>query len=165
MRHSPAAVLVDVTGSQVGTQPNPFYISGSLSFPGINIVNNVYTFDVGAPIVVTTPSSSLSASQVHQTLRELVHLDDADGPRGQYWASGLVSDTHNSPFPTASIWWTNSARTQKVVECLVTRNSRRLPVTIQWKAYGVDGLTVVESYTDTITYSGVFEISRTRNQP
>lgn len=165
MTHSPAAVLVDVTGSQVGTPVNPFYISGSLSFPGINIVNNVYTFDTGAPVVVTTPSSSLSASQVHEILRELVHLDDSNGPRGQYWSTGLVSDTHNSPFPTASIWWTDSSRTQKVVECLVTRNSRRLPVTIQWKAYLSDGITVAESYTDTITYSGVFETSRTRNQP
>ena len=47
-------------------------------------------------------------------------------------------------------------------ELNITRDSQKKPVTEEWKMYDEDGVTVVETVTDTITYSGPFEISRTR---
>lgn len=165
---NPTSVLIDVSGSQVGTQTNPFFISGTLQFPGINIVNNNYVIsgaDQAASYVLNTLTASLPGGVQHETLQQLIHLSDDDGPRGSQWASGLVKDTGPTPFPTASIWWTDSSRTKKVVDSFTVRNAYKLPITTQWKAYASDGITVVESYTDTITYQGVFEISRTRSKP
>lgn len=120
----------------------------------------------GQLVVGLQPGSTGSLSPVvHEVLPQLVHLSDDDGPRGSLWPSGMVRDTGPQPFPTASIWWGDSTRTKKVVEQVVVRNAMRLIVTSSWRAYAVDGTTVVDSYTDVITYSGMFETSRTRTQP
>lgn len=170
MSDNPTAVLIDVSGSQVGTQTNPFFISGTLQFPGINLVNNNNIIiggsgDSNAQYIVDTLTGSLPNAKSHELLQELIHLSDDDGPRGGQWASNLVKDTDPSPFPLYTIWWLSAARAKRIVDSTVTRNGSNLPVTIQWRAYASDGTTVVESYTDTITYSGVFETSRTRSQP
>lgn len=169
MSDSPARVLLDVSGSQVGTSGNPFHITGSL-IPSIQITNNVYTstggVDASGSFVLVTTTGSIPNGQAHSLLRQLIHLDDADGPRGSLWASGLVKDTDSStPFPTGTVWWTDATRTAKVADVTITRNSRRQPTVIQWKAYQTDGVTVAESYTDTITYDGISEKTRVRTQP
>lgn len=170
MSDNPTAVLIDVSGSQVGTQTNPFFISGTLAFPGISVVTNNYITlgaDPNAAYVLTgSVTGSLPNAQPHETLRQLIHLSDDDGPRGSQWSNNLVKDTDSStPFPSGTVWWTDNTRTRRVVDSVITRNSVKLPVTIRWRAYATDGTTVVESYTDTITYNGVFETSRTRSQP
>lgn len=168
----PEVILTDVSGSQVGTTANPFVISSSVA-PIINNVNNVYVingadFFSSASYVLTSSYGGLPNSQVHETLREAVHLTEDGGPRGASWPSGLFNETGPSPFMTASIWWRPNGllpRGYKVVEQLVTRNANTTPAKIQWVVYASDGTTVAESYTDTITYDGLFEISRTRTIP
>lgn len=172
---TPEITLIDVSGSQVGTSANPFIISASLEAPVVNVnnINNVYViqgtdFFSSASYVLTSSNGALPNSQVHQTLREAVHLTDDSGPRGASWPTGLFNETGPVPFMTASIWWRPSGlnpRGHKVVEQLVTRNVNTTPVTIRWIVYNADGVTIAESYTDTITYSGLFEISRIRTQP
>ena len=165
---NPTRVLIDTAGSQVGTQGNPFFISGTLQFPGINIVNNNYVIsgaDQSAQYLLQTLTSSLPAGVLHETMQQLIHLADSDGPRGSQWATGLYKETGPFPFPTASIWWTDSSRTKKIADSLLTRNSMQLVTLEKWRAYGSDGTTVVESFTDTITYNSVFEVNRTRNKP
>jgi hypothetical protein len=138
----------------------------------VTIINNITSSsgggaDVNASYVLISSSSNLPFGQEHELLQQLIHLSDDDGPRGAQWANNLVKDTDTvTAFPSGSVWWTDSSRTKKVVDSVITRNSSQLPVTVQWRAYASDGVTVVESYTDTITYSGgVFEASRTRSQP
>jgi hypothetical protein len=123
--------------------------------------------DVSGSYVLVNSSSNLPEGQEHELLQQLIHLSNDDGPRGIQWPNNLVKDTGpaGNAFPSASVWWTDSTRTKKVVEQQITRNSSQLPVTVQWLAYASDGVTVVESYTDTITYSGVIETTRTRSQP
>ena len=168
---SPTRVLLDVSGSQVGTPGNPFFVSGSCPAPVVNVTNVINTgtvIDVGVSgsFVLLTPTGSIPNGVAHSLIRELTHLDDADGPRGDQWPSGLVKDTDTaSSFPSGSIWWTDSGRTMKVAEVSVTRNASQLPIVIQWKAYASDGVSVAESYTDTITYQGVIEKTRTRTKP
>jgi hypothetical protein len=99
----------------------------------------------------------------HRALRQLVHLADEGGPY-EGFASGAYYETLPAadPFPTSFIWWTSSAKTSKIVEETVTYNANKTIATDVWEAYDVDGSTVLVTVTDTISYSGVFETSRTR---
>jgi len=96
----------------------------------------------------------------HQTLRQLIHLADEDGPYEGF--SGAVRDISGSGFPTSIIWYTSSARTAKIVEKTITYNVDYNPSTLEWKVYSTDGTTVIATVTDTVTYSGLFETTRTR---
>lgn len=99
----------------------------------------------------------------HKTLRQLIHLAEEGGPF-EGFASGAFQETlpASDPFPTSIIWWTSAAKTAKIVEETITYNANKTINTDQWKVYDVDGSTVLATVTDTITYSGVFELSRTR---
>jgi hypothetical protein len=110
---------------------------------------------------ISNDSGGLTPTQ-HETLRQLIHL--ADGVGGPY--EGFPTNAYREmiplTFPTSIIWWTSAAKVAKYVEKTVTYNSNKTPSTIQWKAYGTDGITVLATITDTITYSGAFELYRVR---
>lgn len=107
----------------------------------------------------TLTTSSIDASD-HAKLRQLIHLADGGGPF-EGFASGAVCDQGPSPFPTASIWYTDASRTQIIVSQAIVYNNNKTIATEQWVAYGTNGLPVAV-VTDNITYQGVFETSRTR---
>ena len=92
----------------------------------------------------------------HKALRHLIHFIDS-GPVG----AGYFEAT-TQPFPTSYTWWTSSGKTQKIVELTVTRNADQRPTQEVWEMYDTDGSTVLATVTDTITYSGGFEATRTR---
>jgi hypothetical protein len=98
----------------------------------------------------------------HEILRQLIHFID-EGP-GDGFASGAfkVILPAGAPFPTSVIWYLSATMTQKLVEKFITYNSMNFPITILWNMYDVDGVTIVHTVVDTITYSGAFETSRTR---
>jgi hypothetical protein len=99
----------------------------------------------------------------HKTLRQLIHFIE-EGP-AEGFASGAYSETlpSASPFPTSQTWYTSSAKTHKIVDETVTYNSNRTIATDQWRIYDTDGSTVLATVTDTVSYSGIFETSRTRS--
>jgi hypothetical protein len=99
----------------------------------------------------------------HETLRQLIHFID-EGP-GDGFASGAYKVVHptGNPFPAYTIWYIDNTMTLKLVEKLITYNASHFPVTIQWNMYDVDGVTIVHTVTDAITYSGPFESTRTRS--
>lgn len=99
----------------------------------------------------------------HKALRHLIHFIN-DGPADGF-VSGAFKETlpSSNPFPTSVIWWESAAKIRKIVEKIYTYNSNKTPATIQWKMYDADGTTVIATVTDSITYSNVFEISRTRS--
>lgn len=141
------------SGSQFPEQSGEvLYATGTISGSG---------FFFNEEGVVSGPATSFIRSGSHAALRQLIHLADGGGPF-EGFASGAVEDQGPVPFPTASIWYTDSSRTKKIVEQLVTYNGNMTVATEQWKAYDVDGTTVLATVTDTITYQGVFETSRTR---
>lgn len=100
---------------------------------------------------------------IHKELRQLIHFID-DGP-----ADGFVSGAFkeilpaSNPFPTSIIWWESSAKIYKIIEKTYTYNSNKTISQVEWKMYDNDGVTVLATVTDTITYSGIFELSRTRS--
>lgn len=141
------------SGSTFPIRPGElFYVTGSVSGSG---------FFFNEENKVSGPISRYIDSSSHASLRQLVHLTDEGGPF-EGFTSGAVLDTGPMPFPTASIWYTAASRTQKLVELLVIRNSNKLPITLQWKAYANDGVSVVTTVTDSISYQGAFETSRIR---
>jgi hypothetical protein len=99
----------------------------------------------------------------HKTLRQLIHLAEEGGPF-EGFASGAFQEILPSanPFPTSFIWWTSNAKTHKIVELTLVYNANKTINTEQWKAYDLDGNTILVTVTDTWTYSGVFPLSRTR---
>jgi len=95
----------------------------------------------------------------HKTLRQLIHFID-NGP-AEGFVTGAYREMTGTVFPTAIVWWESSSKLKKIVEKLVTWSGVN-PSTIVWKVYDTDGSTVLATVTDTITYSGIFETSRTR---
>jgi hypothetical protein len=99
----------------------------------------------------------------HETLRQLIHFID-EGP-GDGFASGAVKQVlpSGSPFPTTITWFLDNTLTTKLVEKLITYNPNHFPATITWHMYDYDGITIVHTVVDTITYNTAFESTRTRS--
>lgn len=95
----------------------------------------------------------------HKILRQLIHFID-NGP-AEGFASGAYREVTGTVFPTAIIWWESSSKVKKIVEKLITWTGAT-PTQIQWKVYDTDGTSVLATVTDTVSYSGPFETSRTR---
>jgi hypothetical protein len=95
----------------------------------------------------------------HSILRQLIHFID-NGP-AEGFASGAYREMVGTVFPTAIIWWESSAKLKKIVEKLLTWTGAT-PTTIVWKVYAADGVAVLATVTDAISYSGPFEVSRVR---
>lgn len=98
----------------------------------------------------------------HKTLRDLIHFID-EGP-GDGFASGAYKEIlpNNTPFPTSIIWYLDIAKTKKLVEKFITYAGVAFPHTIQWNMYDFDGVTLIHTVTDTITYNTAFEAHRVR---
>lgn len=130
-------------------------------YPAVNITHN--TVQEAIQDLDIAIAGGLTPTQ-HETLRQLIHL--ADGVGGPF--EGFPTNAYREilptagAFPTSIIWWTSSAKVAKYVEKTVTYNSNKTPATLEWKAYGTDGVTVLATVTDTITYSGPFELYRVR---
>lgn len=102
--------------------------------------------------------SGLSES-THRTLRQLIHF--IDGGPAEGFATGAYRETTGTVFPSSIIWWETSGKLKKIVSKEITW-SGVFPSIVVWKVYDTDGSTVLATVTDTITYSGSFETSRTR---
>lgn len=96
----------------------------------------------------------------HRALRQLIHFL-SEGPAEGFASGAYKETTPTGPFPTSEVWWESVAKLKKIVS-LTTTWTGALPTAEQWKVYDVDGVTVLVTVTDSISYSGVFETSRTR---
>jgi hypothetical protein len=98
----------------------------------------------------------------HKTLRDLIHFVD-QGP-GDGFASGAFKEDLplGSPFPTSIIWYLDVGKTKKLVAKTITYGINKFPITIQWDMYDYDGVTLIHTVTDHITYSTAFEATRIR---
>jgi hypothetical protein len=76
--------------------------------------------------------------------------------------SGSINDSGPIPFVTASIWYTDATRTKKIMDETITYNPNMTVSQSVERVYDSDGVTVLVTTTETVTYSGVFETSRKR---
>lgn len=104
--------------------------------------------------------SGITASQ-HAALRTLNHWA-AEGPFESYSGAYLETLPAAALFPTDWIWWVSNAKAAKLMDETVTYNSNLTVATQRRRVYDADGSTVSLTVTDTMTYSGVFELTRTR---
>lgn len=93
----------------------------------------------------------------HKTLLQLIHFID-EGP-AEGFVTGATKTVTGTVFPTQELW--RRADATKLIEKNITWTGVN-PTTIEWIMYATDGIAVLATVTDTITYSGVFETSRTR---
>ena len=117
-----------------------------------------------SPSDKTTVNNAVTTAS-HETLRQLIHFLDSGGP-GDGFASGAVRiiSPAGNPFPTSVVWFLDNTLTTKLVEKLITYNSSKIPTIIVWNMYDFDGVTIVHTITDTITYTNnVFESQRVRS--
>ena len=98
-------------------------------------------------------------SAQHKVIRQLIHFID-DGP-AEGFSSGAYREVTGTVFPSAVVWWESSSKLKKIVSKDITWSGVNA-TTIVWKMYSTDGSTVLATITDTISYSGIFETSRTR---
>jgi len=114
----------------------------------------------------TSPESdviidAMSASE-HSMLRQLIHFIDEQGPATGFASGAYRETTYTGPFPTVEIWWESAAKFKRIVDETVTYNANKTIATDQWRMYAADGVTVIATVIDSMTYSGVSETSRTR---
>jgi len=121
---------------------------------GFNVLNSTGSLKTASAI------TGISVDE-HKILRQLIHFLP-DGP-GDDFASAPYKETlpASDPFPTSITWWTSSSKLIKLVEKAITYNSNKTIATIVWSIYDAAGALIIQA-TDTISYSGIFEISRTR---
>jgi hypothetical protein len=120
----------------------------------------------GAGIVngLTVSGSGGITPQIHETLLRLIHYITEGGP-GHGFPSGSTRITlpTGSPFPTSITWYLANVPPTKFVEKLITYNASQFPVFIQYNMYDNDGITILQTVIDVITYSGPFESQRIRS--
>lgn len=107
---------------------------------------------------------SIVSDELHKTLRQLIHLADGVGGPWEGFASGSFREIlpASDPFPTSITWYDSAAMVNKIVEKTIVRNPNNTPSTIEWTVYDTDGSTPLATIRDSITYDGIFELSRTR---
>lgn len=105
-------------------------------------------------------SGSGLSSEQHKTLRQLIHFID-EGPAEGFVSGAYKESSYSGILLTSAIWWESSSKLKKIVEETLTWSGILLQ-TDEWKMYDTDGSTVLVTVSDAITYSGVFEVSRTR---
>jgi hypothetical protein len=98
----------------------------------------------------------------HETLRQLIHFVDEGGAHGFAATAYKITLPTGSPFPTSMTWYEDVGLTIKLVDKIVTYNAMKFPTVIEWRMYDTDGITIIHTVTDTITYSTAFESTRTR---
>jgi hypothetical protein len=124
----------------------------------IRLVSDDIVVKLSTGVKSMTTGSGLSEG-THKTLRQLIHFIE-DGP-AEGFTSGAYREVTGTVFPTAFVWWESSSKLKKIVERLVTWTGVNATED-KWKIYDTDGSTVLWTVTDAISYSGVFETSRTR---
>ena len=146
-------VLVEDEELQFGSNPGAPSQVGAVRWDGtmgaFQMRDGTGTFDPRS-------GSGMSEAQ-HKALLQLIHFID-EGP-AEGFATGATKTVTGTVFPTQILW--RRADATKLVEKNITWTGAK-PTAVEWKMYAADGSTVLATVTDTISYSGVFETSRTR---
>ncbi len=97
----------------------------------------------------------------HDTLRDLIHFID-EGP-GNGFNSGAFKEVIGQPFPSSIIWYVDDTKAFKIIEKLISYNGNNLPQVLTWNMYDINGISIIHTVVDTITYqNNAFESTRIR---
>lgn len=87
----------------------------------------------------------VSVNTFDSSLRQLNKL--VNGPF-EGFSSEMVNDIGPLPFPTSSIWYSDTTRTKKIIECVVQYNSNMTIASEARVVYAQDGVTPLLTITD-----------------
>ena len=108
------------------------------------------------------PYSIVLTEIEHKKVRDLIHFIDS-GPADGFASGAYQEATYTTAnLLQTSTWYSDATKAKKLVELEVTY-STIFPTQERWRMYDDDGLTVLVTLTDAITYSGPFEVSRARS--
>jgi len=114
--------------------------------------------------IVNAPMGGVLTIETHKTVRQLIHLADGVGGPFEDFPTGAYRVTIGTVFPTDIIWYSDITMTAKIVEKHIVYNGIKEPVSITWKVYDTDGVTVLATVADSISYTNnIFETSRLRS--
>lgn len=95
----------------------------------------------------------------HRTLRQLIHFID-NGP-AEGFTSGAYRAMTGTVFPSNITWYDKAGVGKKKIVSKDITYTGAFPTTIVWKVYDPTE-TLLATVTDTLSYTGAFETSRTR---
>lgn len=100
----------------------------------------------------------------HEILRQLIHFVETNSPGYGFGAGPYYCETNytTSVFPTNETWYETSAKIKKICRWEGTYNANKTFATEKWIVYKSDGVNPAADATDTISYTGVREDSRSR---
>jgi hypothetical protein len=138
-------INVAATATDIITNSGPFEISR---------IRNITDYSV---------TSGALTEETHKSLRQLIHLSDGVGGPFETFPNGVYREINPvGPFPTSIIWYMDATKTSKIVEKFITYNGYKMPTQVLRNVYDTNGVTILATVIDTMTYSGAFEINRTR---
>lgn len=116
-------------------------------------------------IVDTVPLIGSLDTNSHKYVRQLIHLADGVGGPMEGFSTGAYRTVSPfaSPFPTLIVWYEDNTMAKKIVQKSISYNTNKTASSITWQVYDTDGTTVLATVSDSLLYSGVFEINRTRS--
>jgi hypothetical protein len=124
-----------------------------------NTIWMLIDYENGDWVEVGNSSGGELTIEAHKALRQLIHFIN-DGP-AEGFASGAYKEITGTVFPTSIIWYNESGTSKKkIVEKLITWTGV-VPTEITWNIYDSSEV-ITATVVDTISYSTVFETSRTR---
>lgn len=109
---------------------------------------------------VSTGGGGVDPAQ-HAALRTLVHWA-ANGPFESYSGAFLETLPAGALLPTSFTWWSDAQKTTRLMDEQVTWGENLQVLTSTLRLYDADGTTVLVTATDTMSYEGFIEVSRTR---
>jgi len=119
--------------------------------------SNNMTFADGVVSGTKTLTELLNTGAAHEALLNLIHFIDEGPAKG--FATGATKTVTGGIFPSNISWF--RADTKLLIKQTITW-SGPVPTVIKSELFGSDGTTILETIQDTITYSGIFEVSRVR---
>ena len=103
--------------------------------------------------------SGMSEEQ-HKVLRQLIHFLES-GPGDGFGSTPYRETTWSGVKQTAEVWYTDSGKTNKVVELVWTYSGVKITGETT-RVYKSDGTSPGAEAVVTVTYSGIMEINRSR---
>lgn len=160
----------ELNPNQDGVDCNALFLQSTSSADGTVYINRASTGTitftdptVGSKALNRLVSNSISDTQSHQALLDIVHFLE-DGP-GDGWASGAVCvRIGTAPNAGGWVWYTSTALSARIIDMTINYATNSiLPSTKVWRLYAANGTTVIRTLTDTYTWTGPILTQRQRS--
>lgn len=159
--------VVEAIADSVGGTAEFLHPSGSLRV-GFDPTGLTHTDALNVQEAISDLDAEISAGGItedqHKILRQLIHFVETNSPGDGFGAGPYYCETNyiGNVFPTDETWYETAAKLKKICRWECTYNVNKTFATEKWIVYKADGANPAADATDTISYTGVREDSRSR---